>query len=386
MIPRFLPNTLARAFSRLSPKMDLPIHSLSHKNRLAATYPWTYSPLIISAPMRVISGPDLAVSVSLSGGIGFIGPGLTPESTALDLAAAKSLLPSTNNNHPFLPIGVGFQLWNGSLPHASSALATHRPFAAWLFAPSTEGGQSEIDTWTTTLRAASPQTQIWLQVGTVSAALAAARSAAPPDVLVIQGCEAGGHGQANPHGSGAGFITLLPEIADALQTANTNIPLFAAGGISDGRGAVAALGVGAAGVVMGTRFLASKQARIRKGYQDEVVRASEGATSTVRTQLYNHLRGTFGWPEEYSPRTVVNRSWREEREGVPFEELKRKHDELVAQGDGDGAWGPEGRTATYAGAGVGLVREVRDAGDIVREVREQTCAIVKMLGQLADSS
>ncbi|KAK3335113.1 hypothetical protein B0T19DRAFT_340 [Cercophora scortea] len=379
-----IPRPLARAFSRHSPKMDFPIHSLSHKHRLAATYPWTSSPLIISAPMRVMSGPDLAVSVSLSGGIGFIGPGLTPESTSLDLAAAKSVLPPDHNPETLLPIGVGFQLWNGSLSHASSALSTHRPCAAWLFAPSTQGGQSEVDQWTTTLRAASPQTQIWLQVGTVSAALAAARSATPPDVLVIQGCEAGGHGQVNLHGSGAGFITLLPEIADALRS--SNIPLFAAGGISDGRGAVAALGVGAAGVVMGTRFLASKQARICKGYQDEVVRASEGSTSTVRTQLYNHLRGTFGWPEEYSPRTVVNRSWREEREGVPFDELKRKHDELVAQADGNEAWGPEGRTATYAGAGVGLVREVRDAGDIVREVREQACTIVKMLGQLADPS
>ncbi|KAK0624525.1 hypothetical protein B0T17DRAFT_493162 [Bombardia bombarda] len=347
--------------------------SVRLRKGLAATYSWIKLPLIIGAPMRVMSGPELAVAISLAGGIGFIGPGETPDSTAVDLEAARAILEPQSDNG-VLPIGVGFQLWNGSLSSAVAAVSRHRPAAAWLFAP--RDGQADINEWTTQLRAAQP-IQIWLQVGTLAEALSAAESSSPPDVLVIQGAEAGGHGRAI---DGTGFITLLPEVADALRSRypNTNIALLAAGGIADGRGVAAALSLGAAGAVMGTRFLASKEARIKKGYQDEVVRATDGGGNTVRTQLYNHLRGTYGWPKEWSPRTVVNRSWNEEREGVAFDELRTRHDELVKQGGGK-AWGPDGRTATYAGAGVGLVKSVDAAGDIVMGARAEAVDILKAL-------
>jgi nitronate monooxygenase len=367
--------------------MERKVQSVTLRDDLAESYPWTTTPLIISAPMRVMSGPQLAVAVTLAGGIGFIGPGLKPEDTAADLAAAKSLLTTTTptptgttpqltqalTQNNLLPLGVGYQLWNGDLAIATATISTHRPAAVWLFAP--RNGQAEIDTWTTTLRSASPSTKIWLQIGTLTEALAAAHSASPPDVLVIQGAEAGGHGRAV---DGAGFITLLPEIADAVR--DSGIPLIAAGGIADGRGVVAALGVGAAGAAMGTRFLASAEARIAKGYQDEVVRAADGGAKTVRTQLYNHLRGTFGWPEEFSPRTVVNKSWEAQQAGVAFEEIKKRHDEAV--GKGDEAWGPEGWTATYAGANVGLVREVLGAGEIVKRTREEAARIIQALSGL----
>ena len=120
---------------------------------------------------------------------------------------------------------------------------------------------------------------------------------------------------------------------------------------------------------MGTRFLAAAEARISRGYQAEVVRARDGAVSTTRTLLYNHLRGTFGWPEEYSPRTIINRSFVEHQAGRSFEEVKGLHDEALKAGDR--GWGPEGRLATYAGAAIGLIHEVKDAGRIVRDVREQ---------------
>ncbi|KAK1752792.1 hypothetical protein QBC47DRAFT_389275 [Echria macrotheca] len=358
--------------------------SIELGKKLAASLPWTKTPLIIGAPMRVFTGPETALAIFRAGGLGFIGPGTTPQSTSVDLEAVRSAtspvpIPprttrsSTSSSGPgpdsnsVLPVGVGFQIWNGDLPTATAAVESFRPAAAWLFAP--RNGQTETDVWTTQLRGASPHTQIWLQVGTVREALEAARSRSPPDVLVIQGAEAGGHGRAV---DGAGIITLIPEIADELG--ETKIPLVAAGGIADGRGVVAALGVGAAGVAMGTRFLASTEARVNKGYRDEVLRARDGAASTVRTQLYNHLRGTFGWPEQWSPRTVVNRSWVEHVEGVSFEELKRRHDQALKDG---AAWGPEGRTATYAGVNVGLVREVKGAGEIVEEVRREAMDIIR---------
>ncbi|HEY0790430.1 MAG TPA: nitronate monooxygenase [Chthoniobacterales bacterium] len=69
--------------------------------------------------------------------------------------------------------------------------------------------------------------------------------------LVAQGTEAGGHGASR------GLITLVPEIVDLV---GARIPVVAAGGIADGRGLAAALVLGAAGVLMGTRFYASKEA------------------------------------------------------------------------------------------------------------------------------
>ncbi|KAK4233759.1 hypothetical protein C8A03DRAFT_19219 [Achaetomium macrosporum] len=354
------------------------LQSLAFRERLAAAYPWTKAPLIVGAPMRVMSGPELAVAVSRAGGFGFIGPGETPEATAADLETAKGLVEASgipqSGSGSTLPIGVGFQLWNGNLDIAASAVRRYRPAAVWLFAP--QNGQPDVDRWTTRLREAAPQTKIWLQIGTLQEALDAVRSASRPNVLVVQGAEAGGHGRAS---DGIGFITLLPEIADATQ--GSGVPLIAAGGVADGRGVAAALGVGAAGVAMGTRFLASQEARIKKGYQDEVVRATDGGVNTVRTQLYNHLRGTFGWPDQFSPRTIINRSWVEHQAGTPMEDLKKRHDEAV--GKGDAAWGPEGRTATYAGAGVGLIRSVAPAGEIVEGVRKEASEIIQRLSGLS---
>ncbi|KAK7757599.1 hypothetical protein SLS62_000614 [Diatrype stigma] len=437
--------------------------------RFQRIYPWIKAPLIVGAPMRVISGPHLAVAISRAGGLGFIGPGATPESTGDDLATARdlleknpfqdqkpitlaSLLPHLNVS-PFneegeggeggaevvggevaggeetgreeeavaeekgseaatpqpetLPIGVGFQLWNGDLRTAARAVGEHRPCAAWLFAP--RHGQPELDEWAAGLRQASPGLQIWTQIGTVAEAIAATAYASASetertrandgrggrtrvsfyetsaDVLVVQGAEAGGHGRAR---DGLGIASLLPEIRDQESVADAvrryGVALVAAGGIADGRGVAAALGLGAAGVAMGTRFLASTEARVARGYRDEVVRARDGAVSTTRTMLYNRLRGTTGWPEEYSPRAIINRSWRDYYEyGVEYDEVKWRYDEMVrrtgASGNAKGGYGPDGRLATYAGAAVGLVRDVRDAGVLVKDIRDEACDILRGL-------
>ncbi|KAF7547579.1 hypothetical protein G7Z17_g7626 [Cylindrodendrum hubeiense] len=344
---------------------------------LAQVYPWVKAPFIVGAPMRVMSGPQLAVAVSSAGGLGFIGPTLKVEDLFSDLQKAEGLIQSSSiasltqrSTTALLPIGVGFQIWNGDLKVALSAVQEHRPCAVWLFAP--RHGQNELNDWTTGILEASPETQIWIQVGTLGEAVEAVRSSTPPHVLVIQGAEAGGHGRAK---DGMGTIALFPEIADA--TRESGIPLIAAGGIMDGRGVAAALSLGAAGVAMGTRMLAATETRISKGYQNEILRATDGAASTVRTQLYNHLRGTFGWPEQYSPRGLINKSWVDHQNGVSFDELKHHHDEAVKSGDA--GWGPEGRLATYAGGAVGLVHSVDPAGVIVESVREEAKNIVLSL-------
>ena len=329
--------------------------------------------------MRVLSGPALAVAVSRAGGLGFIGPQAKTEDTADCLDTASSLIreagtfASTTATTSSLPIGVGYQLWADDLNIAPPAIEKHQPCAAWLFAP--RDHSKDYDTWSRTIRRASPSTQIWIQIGTLKEAKQLLHNTEKPDVVVVQGAESGGHGRAK---DGLGLLSLFPEIADALT--GSQIPLFAAGGIADGRGVAAALCLGAAGAVMGTRFLAAEEAHISRGYQDEVVRASDGAASTTRTLLYNHLRGTFGWPEEYSPRTIINRSFVEQQEGKSFEELKQLHQEAAKAGDR--GWGPEGRLATYAGASIGLVKEVKKAANIIHEVRDDAVKRIKELSLL----
>lgn len=135
-----------------------------------------------------------------------------------------------------------------------------------------------------------------MQVGSVKDAVEVARGC-KPDVLVVQGTDAGGHSLAQ----GAGIVSLLLEVADAVEALAKGgtveeMPLpMAAGGIVEGRGVAAALVLGAAGVAMGTRFLASAEADITVGYRDEVVRASDGGQNTVMTKIYDSLRGTTGW-------------------------------------------------------------------------------------------
>ncbi|KAF3761843.1 inosine monophosphate dehydrogenase [Cryphonectria parasitica EP155] len=352
--------------------------------RLLSRYTWARRPFIVGAPMRVMSGPALAVAVSRAGGLGFIGPSVKTQDMRADLEEASKLLretccssssssstssalPSTDSR---LPIGVGFQLWADDINVAIDHIEKFRPCAAWLYAP--QEGPGELADWSRRIRSAAPGIQIWVQIGTLGEAKQLLALSELPDVVVVQGAEAGGHGRAR---DGMGLVTLFPEVADAM--AGSHIPLLAAGGIADARGVAAVLGLGAAGAVMGTRFLASHEARVSRGYQDEVVRASDGARSTTRTRLYNHLRGTFGWPPEYSPRTIINRSFVEHQDGVAFEELKKRHDE--AQKMGDSGWGPEGRLATYAGASVGLIHEVKGAGEIIREVQQDTLRKIRLL-------
>ena len=351
-------------------------------SKLLSRYPWARRPFIVGAPMRIMSGPALAVAVSRAGGLGFTGPGLKTQDMIIDLEEASMLInkerssstifrafPST---HSLLPVGVGFQLWADDINVAVANVERFRPCAAWLFAP--REGPKELEDWSRRIRLASPQTQIWIQIGTLGEAKQLLKSSEKPDVVVVQGAEAGGHGRVK---DGMGIMTLLPEVVDAM--ASSEIPLLAAGGIADGRGVAAALCLGASGSAMGTRFLAAEEARISRGYQNAILRASDGAVTTTRTLLYNHLRGTFGWPAEYSPRTIINKSFLEHQAGVAFEELRRCHDE--ARKMGDSGWGPDGRLATYAGASVGLIHEVKAADHIVREVQEDTLKRLRLLSR-----
>ncbi|EKG14817.1 FAR-17a/AIG1-like protein [Macrophomina phaseolina MS6] len=329
--------------------------------------------------MRLIALAPLAVEVSRAGGFGFIAAGSDTSILEPELREAQEQLRANpiphSNPQSVLPIGVGFINWGANLEHSVELLGKYVPAAAWFFAPRQT---DDLREWTSAIRAATQRrTRIWIQIGTVAEAVAVTKMCRP-DVLVVQGTDAGGHGRER----GAGIVSLVPEVADAIGAlslpAHETPALVATGGIAEGRGVAAALALGAEGVVMGTRFLACPEAAIAQGYKAEVVRASDGGSTTARTKVYDQLRGTTDWPEGYNGRGVLNRSWEDFEKGVAIEENKRLYNEAVKQGDA--GWGPQGRMTTYAGTAVGLVRKVMPAREIVEEVREGATLAVKNVG------
>ena len=301
-----------------------------------------------------------------TGGIGFIGAGTDVSDLASHLDEASSQL-ETAGLHTLngtLPVGVGFINWGADLAAALPVIARFRPAAVWFFAPASLASLVE---WTREVRRASPETKVWVQVGGVQEAEEVVREAGP-DVLVVQGTDAGGHGRAR----GAGLVSLLPEVCDAVdamvQDESERPVIVAAGGVVEARGVCAALALGASGAVMGTRFLAANEAVIAKGYQMEVLRARDGGQTTVRTKVWDNARGTTGWAETHNGRGIINMTYTDAMSGMTDDENKKLYEADMQKGDE--GWGRHARLCTYAGSGVGLIKEVKGAGEIVREVRE----------------
>lgn len=363
--------------------------------------PWTSYPLVVSAPMRLISTASLAVTVSRAGGLGFIGAGTDLSTLDSHLFDACNLLAENDDRYgnPFaphhtgnLPVGVGVITHAASLKDLFSAITPSPsnnqrppPVAIWLFAPHEP---SDLAEWARAIRNAEygPRCiapQIWVQAGSVSEAIAST-VATQPEVLVIQGADAGGHG-VQQHAS---IVTQVPEICDSLGALQRSGELLlsphvvAAGGIMDGRGAAAALALGANGVCLGTRFLATPEAVLADGYKAHVLEAKDGGLCTVRTRVYDELRGTTGWPERFGGRGVTNASWDhwQEHGHKGMDENKKQYEEALKAGDS--GWGRSGRMTTYAGTGVGIVKHQISAKLVVDEVRSDCRKICDKLSDV----
>lgn len=340
---------------------------------LTKLYPWLASPIIVSAPMLGAATPLLAANVTKAGGLGFL-PGVTKLDTletslrnTAELTDTASLQAKVTKG--IIPVGVGFQLWNCQLDVAVKVFEKHTPAIAWLFAPKES---ADFATWARGIREATGRkTQIWVQVGTVEEARTAVELA-EPEVLVVQGSDAGGHGLARS----ASVMALVPEVVDMLDSlGRSNVPILAAGGITEGRGVAGALALGASGVVMGTRFLAATEAGIPKGWKNEITRLTDGGVSTTRSTLCDRLKETKGWPACYDGRAAINKGHEDEESGMSDEDNVTRYKDDAAKGDE--SWGPHGRMVTYAGTGVGMIRDVKPAADIIEEVRSQAQTVLQ---------
>lgn len=230
---------------------------------------------ILLAPMGDTAGAELAVAVSEAGAMGLLGGGYARldwmERELAKLGDAR--------------VGVGFITFAlDQRPEALRMALEINPVAIQL-------SFGDPRPFVEPIRQAGAL--LICQVQTPEEVLLAVEAGA--DLLVAQGQDAGGHGRPNRATMG-----LVPSLVDQVSP----IPVVAAGGIADGRGLAAALMLGAGGVTMGTRFMASTAA-ISSPAEGAALVASQAA-DTVRTEVFDVIRGP-AWPAGHDGRAVNNR-------------------------------------------------------------------------------
>lgn len=208
---------------------------------------------------------------------------------------------------------------------------------------------------------------VMLQVGSAEEASRAA--AAGVDFIVAQGVEAGGHVRGQ-----VGLVPLLPTVVEAVAP----LPVIAAGGVVDGRGLVAALALGADGVWIGTRFVASEESEAHVDYKSRLLAASQA--DAIYTETFH-----VGWPSN-SPHRVLRNPLTEGDPAPPGPVGSVRVGDQTLDVPAFGSMTPtihtDGRIelmANYAGQGVGLIRDILPAGEIVRQMVSDAEAIIRRL-------
>ena len=171
------------------------------------------------------------------------------------------------------------------------------------------------------------------------------------DVVVAQGTEAGGHtGQV-------ATMALVPQIVDAV---GDRVPVVAAGGIFDGRGLAASLALGADGVWVGTRFIATPEARAVPGYKDKLLATAEDGTIVTRGYTGKTCRVVRN---EYTTYWEENPA---ELQKFPMQVMKSMNDGANHLGGDESTPVDPEREFMPAGQGVGAIQELVPAGELVR--------------------
>ncbi|MBI4596232.1 MAG: nitronate monooxygenase [Candidatus Tectomicrobia bacterium] len=297
---------------------------------------------IIQAGMGFLARAELAAAVSNAGGLGIVGAGaLSAEEFHGEIKKVKDM-----TDKPF-----GVDILFATMPkadenkiaeytqlvkeHIDAAFQEHVPIiAAGL------GNPAQI-----VPAAHAKGIKVMALVGNVKNAVRVANSGV--DIVVAQGHEAGGHTGR------IGCLALVPQIVDAVK-----VPVVAAGGIADGRGLVAALALGACGVWMGTRFVATKEAFCHINYKKRIAEIDE--EGTIVTRCYTG-----------KPCRVIQNSFTEEWKTRESEILPYPLQQMKIGMDVWAAGRRDGKTdlgSCPAGQISGMIREVKSAEDVVTQL------------------
>ena len=319
---------------------------------------------IFSVGFGAGASPELAAAVSNAGGLGVVG---SIAGAALRERIART---RTLTDRPFGVNLIISALFDQELVRARfEAIVEERPPLLVLF----EGDPSlYVD------EAHGAGIRVFIQVGSPEEARAAVEAGV--DGVIAQGREAGGHVIAEH-----GLFVNLPTIVDAVAP----VPVLASGGIADGRGLAAALALGAQGVSLGTRFVASEEAFVLEEYKRRVV------AGTAADTFYSRFLFDVGWPD-VPHRALKTQGYDEwvaagsppsgERPGEgttigvytaaagPVDVPRWSSFMMTPDFDGDVALGP-----MWAGESVSLVNDLLPAGEIVRRIaREADEAIARL--------
>jgi enoyl-[acyl-carrier protein] reductase II len=309
---------------------------------------------IILAPMGTCTSAELAAAVSNEGGLGGIGTLFrTTAAVKRDIDVVRTL-----TSRPF------------AINHIPQALDAEA-FRYTLEARPAVVSFALADPGDMVRQAHNVGALVMLQVTTVAQAVQAAERGV--DVIIAQGGESGGYcGEVST-------MTLVPQVVDAVSP----IPVVAAGGIFDGRGIAAALMLGAVGVNLGTRFIASTEAPA----PDEWKQAITGAKSedAIKVDVLNDISpipGTKGFPTvPRSLPTAFLNEWTGKRE-----EARRERDRLRGQIVSTTQAGRQHECLLWAGQTAGGINEILSVGEIMRRLIAETEAALTRALDLRESA
>lgn len=230
---------------------------------------------VVLGGMAGATSPELVAAVSNAGGLGTLGLGAGRTVNIPDLIARIRSRTSA-------PFGVNFLLFEVDDAAVEAALAQQPPVVTYAWAWPDQDLAAYVE------RAHRAGALVTYMASEVAEAERAARAGV--DAIVAQGSDGGGHVGL------MGTMALIPQVVDAVAPT----PVLAAGGIADGRGLVAALALGAQGVLLGTRFLATVEAPLPESFKQAIV-ASNGQ-DTLLTTIPDLVSGRI-WPG------AVARTW-----------------------------------------------------------------------------
>ena len=286
---------------------------------------------IIQGGMAWVADADLAAAVSNGGGLGIIAAANMPP----ELLERQIIKIRTLTDKPF---GLNIMLMSPTADDALELAARHN-------VPVVTTGAGLPGKVLEKLKPLG--TTVIPVVASVSHAERIAKQGA--DAVIAEGTEAGGH---------IGEITtmnLVPQIVDAVD-----IPVIAAGGIADGRGAAAAFVLGASGVQVGTRFVCAEECNVHINYKQKIVKANDRATAVTGRSL--------GHPVRAIKNKFIKQCEELVKRGAPAEELEAlgagKLRLAVVEGDTE-------MGSLMSGQSAGLVRAIEPAAVIIESIVSQ---------------
>ncbi|XP_043713586.1 (3aS,4S,5R,7aS)-5-hydroxy-7a-methyl-1-oxo-octahydro-1H-indene-4-carboxyl-CoA dehydrogenase [Telopea speciosissima] len=307
---------------------------------------------IVQGPLGPdISGPELVAAVANAGGIGLL---RAPDWESPDYL--KELIRKTRSLTD-KPFGVGVVL---AFPHEENIKAILDEKVAVL---QVSWGEFPVEL---VLKAHQSGVKVVQQVGSLEGAKQAINVGV--DALIVQGHEAGGHVLGQD-----GLMALLPRIVDLVG--GRDIPVIASGGIVDERGYVAALALGAQGICLGTRFLATEESYAHPIYKKKLIELDETA--------YTDIFGRARWPG--APQRVLKTPFFNDWGHLPEHEnevnqpvighsiihgMEREIRLFAGTVPNVTTTGDIESLAMYAGQGVGLIKEIIPAGQVVKRLVE----------------